>query len=333
MLTRPGRRRGGRRDQRERRPDGLWDGGARELADGTALKRSATFVACGPGGGDRLANRRVRTTPNGRGESSATEIQLTPDDHTPIIVPRSDLAAKGGEPHVPQNLCRTKTARPGYGHRVRPGLLRIASEWQKGGRSRVDPIFTPTIAACCTPPTTLTEQMTQGANAVGRAAGQRLLYTFARDAWYFEKTPWRDDPVLARKLRLEYCRWHERDRGDRRELAGQHWSVVHDGIKHGEEYDARREMPGWDTATFDDAQWAKRRLWPARKGVLSAEMTARIALMQTITPVSVVEPKPGVFVFDMGQNFAGWAQVKVSGPAGTTVRLRLRRTPSTTTAA
>ncbi|MDX9973764.1 MAG: family 78 glycoside hydrolase catalytic domain, partial [FCB group bacterium] len=34
------------------------------------------------------------------------------------------------------------------------------------------------------------------------------------------------------------------------------------------------------------------------------------------------EPAPGVFLFDMGQNMAGWAQLRVSGPAGTTITLR-----------
>ena len=41
-----------------------------------------------------------------------------------------------------------------------------------------------------------------------------------------------------------------------------------------------------------------------------------------IEPVAVSEPEPGVFIFDMGQNFAGWARLKVSGEAGTQVTLR-----------
>ena len=34
------------------------------------------------------------------------------------------------------------------------------------------------------------------------------------------------------------------------------------------------------------------------------------------------EPKPGVFVYDMGQNFSGVERLRVEGPAGTDVRLR-----------
>jgi alpha-L-rhamnosidase len=44
--------------------------------------------------------------------------------------------------------------------------------------------------------------------------------------------------------------------------------------------------------------------------------------MQTLAPVAVTEVKPGVFVYDLGQSLAGWAQLRLSGPAGTTVTLK-----------
>ena len=39
-------------------------------------------------------------------------------------------------------------------------------------------------------------------------------------------------------------------------------------------------------------------------------------------PISVKEIKPGVFIFDFGQNFAGWSRLHVKGERGTCVRLR-----------
>ena len=41
-----------------------------------------------------------------------------------------------------------------------------------------------------------------------------------------------------------------------------------------------------------------------------------------VKPIAVTEPKPGVFVFDLGQNMVGWARLKVQGEAGTRVTLR-----------
>jgi hypothetical protein len=41
-----------------------------------------------------------------------------------------------------------------------------------------------------------------------------------------------------------------------------------------------------------------------------------------LKPVKVTQPKPGTYIVDLGRNFAGWARLKVSGPAGARVKLR-----------
>ena len=61
---------------------------------------------------------------------------------------------------------------------------------------------------------------------------------------------------------------------------------------------------------------------PAPGGVLSAEMMEPIRVTGTIKPVSMKELRPGVFIFDLGQNMAGWCRLHVSGSAGTRVILR-----------
>ncbi|HMP81383.1 MAG TPA: family 78 glycoside hydrolase catalytic domain [Verrucomicrobiota bacterium] len=45
-------------------------------------------------------------------------------------------------------------------------------------------------------------------------------------------------------------------------------------------------------------------------------------VMEQLTPVSVHEIKPGVFIFNLGQNIAGWVRLKVNAPAGTRVTIR-----------
>ncbi len=98
--------------------------------------------------------------------------------------------------------------------------------------------------------------------------------------------------------------------------------MVLDGIRNGEVYDARLEMPGWNTAGFDDSAWASAQVVAPPKGCLKAQMMPPNRVMRSISPVRLAEPKPGVFVFDLGQNIAGWAQLKVAGPAGTKITLR-----------
>jgi len=89
----------------------------------------------------------------------------------------------------------------------------------------------------------------------------------------------------------------------------------------GEDYDARREIDGWDRPGFDDAGWAAAIVTSAPGGALRPEVAAPIRVMHTYNPIHRTEPKPGVLVYDLGQNFAGWPSINVTGPAGINVKL------------
>lgn len=142
---------------------------------------------------------------------------------------------------------------------------------------------------------------------------------------------------------------------------GRHWKVTAEGpireadLLMGEHYDARREQPGWAEPGFDDASWEPAILAeengpvpatfyefqnPTEPGRgpevqgrpvdLGFRPPARlesfpgvpVRVTQELKPVGVTQPKPGVHIFNLGQNFAGVVRLKVRGPAGTTVRLR-----------
>lgn len=98
--------------------------------------------------------------------------------------------------------------------------------------------------------------------------------------------------------------------------------VVEDSVYDGETYDARRETPGWDLAGYDDSGWTQARVVKGPAGVLSAQLMPAIKVVDTVVPFKMTNPRPGVYVFDMGQNMSGWVRLKVKGPCGTNVRLR-----------
>jgi len=98
--------------------------------------------------------------------------------------------------------------------------------------------------------------------------------------------------------------------------------ILEDSVYDGEVYDARRETSGWDTPDFDDSQWTPAAVVSGSDGIRSAEMMPPIRVVDTIMPKKVTNPEPGVYVFDMGQNISGWAQLQVRGPAGAKVTMR-----------
>ena len=44
-------------------------------------------------------------------------------------------------------------------------------------------------------------------------------------------------------------------------------------------------------------------------------------MVETIRPLAISNPQPGVYLFDMGQNMVGWCRLTLSGPKGTRVSL------------
>ena len=92
-------------------------------------------------------------------------------------------------------------------------------------------------------------------------------------------------------------------------------------IYDGETYDARLEKPGWSRPAYDDHAWRVVQSLGISIPVV-APVGPAVRRMREITPVRILHTPAGETVFDLGQNMVGWVRLKVSGPAGTIVRLR-----------
>jgi alpha-L-rhamnosidase len=94
------------------------------------------------------------------------------------------------------------------------------------------------------------------------------------------------------------------------------------GIYDGEVYDARKELAGWDKPGFDAQEWrpATSSAFDDRRLVWQHNEPIRVE--KELVPIQRTVPKPGVYVFDLGQNMVGWCRVKAAGSAGKTVTLR-----------
>ncbi len=98
--------------------------------------------------------------------------------------------------------------------------------------------------------------------------------------------------------------------------------LLKNNIFLGEKYDARREQPGWKLSDFEDRSWKPTQTMNPPGGTLIAQAVPPIRITREITPVAITEPTPGMYVYDLGQNFAGWIRLRLQGAAGTKVTLR-----------
>jgi alpha-L-rhamnosidase len=165
----------------------------------------------------------------------------------------------------------------------------------------------------------VTKLLNQGSNAIGAVLA---------DGWYagylgytLQRGHYGSKLRLLSQLEVEYA-----DGTQETIVSDDSWKASHGPLLEadflmGETYDARKELPGWNTSEFDDKKWAEVAVGPELQPQVQAAVNPPVRIIQTFEPVSITEPRTGVYVFDLGQNFAGVAQLKVMGKAGQKIQL------------
>ncbi|AKJ64167.1 alpha-L-rhamnosidase [Kiritimatiella glycovorans] len=88
-------------------------------------------------------------------------------------------------------------------------------------------------------------------------------------------------------------------------------------------YDARLFDPAWSTAGFEDGGWRQAVVSPPVEGTrVDPETVQPCRPNHVLKPVAEYEPRPGVYVFDFGEQFTGVARFTVTLPEGHEIRLR-----------
>ncbi|PCJ94495.1 MAG: alpha-L-rhamnosidase [Flavobacteriaceae bacterium] len=132
----------------------------------------------------------------------------------------------------------------------------------------------------------------------------------------------------------------------------QNWKLFTDGpllygsFFQGEVYDATKEegIKGWSTSDYDDSQWKAVVEVPLEgtsfldsvtgaTGIttsfhyddlaITGQIGKNAQIVKTLTAQSLTEVRPGVFVYDMGQNMVGFPNISISnGKKGAPITLR-----------
>ena len=190
----------------------------------------------------------------------------------------------------------------------------------------------------------ITSCVKEGRNAVGAVLSPGWFAGQLGISPPFHRFTYGNFPQLLAQIEVDYAdgtrdtivtdgSWRSNDDGP----------YVYSDFIDGQTYDARCEMPGWDRVGFGADDWravvtnpadTKWLWWNGRTGDsdlrtrdvtqprLVAQMNEPIRVVRELKPVSITEPWPGVYVFDLGQNIAGWCRLKLCAASGTIVRLR-----------
>jgi alpha-L-rhamnosidase len=168
----------------------------------------------------------------------------------------------------------------------------------------------------------VTSLVRSGPNTIGVRLGRGFYGMTQPNVWNWNATPWTAEPRVRGQLEITY------EDGSRQVVATDaSWQnadgpVRYDSLYGGESYDARQEQPGWDSPGFDASDWHPAAELPGPAGKLVAETQEPIRITETLRPTEVTSPRAGVYVFHLPRNIAGWARIRVQGPAGSKVTVR-----------
>ena len=216
---------------------------------------------------------------------------------------------------------------------VKPGLKRAVAfvcglgqyELYVNGKKSGDELLTPGWTAydktCLYDTLDLTSLLKEGTNAIGLSLGNGMYNVVSGGRYVKFKGSFGPQQAIAH-LRLEYSDGSTEIIGTDDSWRVSPGPITFSGIYGGEDYDARREQPGWNAPGFDASHWqpAMETFGPggALRGISCA--APEIRSFETFKPISSQSISNGVTVYDFGQNASIMPRLRVHGPAGSIVR-------------
>lgn len=99
-------------------------------------------------------------------------------------------------------------------------------------------------------------------------------------------------------------------------------ALVFNSIYTAEHYDARLEQKDWSTVHFDDSKWRWVGYRPATSTQIVSQQVQPIRAVEEILPEKVTQLNDTTYVFDFARNMSGTTRIRVSGEAGTVIRMK-----------
>ncbi|MHA1268987.1 MAG: family 78 glycoside hydrolase catalytic domain [Candidatus Helarchaeota archaeon] len=164
-------------------------------------------------------------------------------------------------------------------------------------------------------------------------SGDNVIGAVLADGWYIGNIGffvgsrvWGNDRRFLFQLEITYSN------GESQVISSDDsWKIFNNGpirrADHylGEIYDSNLEVYGWGLPNFDDSNWDFVVVDDSINTNLVSQKNEPIRIVKELSPISISEPIPGIFIFDIGQNIAGWCKIFVNSSLcdkGSTITLR-----------
>lgn len=202
------------------------------------------------------------------------------------------------------------------------GLYELHINGERIGNQRLDPMYTRFDRRNLYVTHDVTAQLQKGENVIGVILGNGWYNHQSMAVWDFHRAPWRNRPAFCLDLRITYTDGSIETIPTNLSWKRSDSPVIFNSIYTAEHYDARLEQGGWSGPGFDDSQWHGVMLRSAPSTNITAQQLRPVRNVLTLPAQSVNKINEKTYVYDFGQNMSGVTQIKVSGEAGTELRIK-----------
>ncbi|WP_147676357.1 alpha-L-rhamnosidase [Algibacter pacificus] len=147
------------------------------------------------------------------------------------------------------------------------------------------------------------------------------------NGWYNQNKVWTKamiygQPVFIAQLEIHYTngqtqiietdntwKWHK-------------GPITYTNIYTGEHYDARKEIPNWLSYNKNTTAWPNAEHSKKHPSKIVKQFADPIKVMDSLQPKTIKHGENGSYIFDFGQNFAGWVKLKIKANKNQEITLR-----------
>ncbi len=156
---------------------------------------------------------------------------------------------------------------------------------------------------------------------------QQVIDVMLGNGWYNQNEVWGrgmvyGQPLFIAQLQLKYNDGTQETIGTDEHWQWQYGPITFSNIYAGETYDANRELTA-DPECNPNGEWQQAVLSKIHPCVLIEQCVPPIKKMKEMETYRVIRNSDSSYVFDFGQNFAGWVKLKIKGKKGQKITIRL----------
>ncbi len=202
------------------------------------------------------------------------------------------------------------------------GQYEMSVNGSKVGTNFLTPGWSMYTKTCLYDTYDITSMLQVGTNATGLMLGNGM-YNIPSSSRYAKFTGSFGPRMANAQIVLQYTNGTTQTIGTDGTWHCNYGPITFNTIYGGEDYDARQEITGWNTSSYNDSGWPAVTITNGPGGVLRGALSGAppVQAQQVYSPINSWVIGTADAVYDFGQNGSQIPTITVTGPAGSTVTL------------